>query len=74
MSTMCLRRTKEVGWSEFWLGLLQLTFGVQMQDKDGNTLVPLPPVEVTLVRVKLQGKERELYDNIFAEAWVPPSP
>ena len=39
-----------------------------MQDKDGNTLVPLPPVEVTLVRVKLQGKERELYDNIFAEA------
>ncbi|KAG8857347.1 hypothetical protein FRB96_005834 [Tulasnella sp. 330] len=40
----------------------------QMRDKNGNPLVPLPPVEVTVVRVTLNDVERQLYDDIFAES------
>ncbi|KAG8948964.1 hypothetical protein FRC04_009165 [Tulasnella sp. 424] len=50
MSSICLRRTKE------------------MRDKDGKPLVPLPPVEVTVVRVALNDQERRLYDDIFHES------
>ncbi|KAG8950608.1 hypothetical protein FRC00_007611 [Tulasnella sp. 408] len=50
MSSICLRRTKE------------------MRDKEGKPLVPLPPVEVTVVRVTLNDEERNLYDDIFHES------
>ncbi|TFY66346.1 hypothetical protein EVG20_g4743 [Dentipellis fragilis] len=36
----------------------------EMQDSDGNYLVPLPPVEMTLVPVELAPEARELYDTI----------
>ncbi|THH29944.1 hypothetical protein EUX98_g4232 [Antrodiella citrinella] len=36
----------------------------EMQDSDGNHLVPLPPVEVTMVPVALDPKARELYDAV----------
>ncbi|KAI0730200.1 SNF2 family N-terminal domain-containing protein [Fomitopsis betulina] len=36
----------------------------EMQDKDGNTLVPLPPVDITVMPVTLTGKARELYDAV----------
>ncbi|CDO69292.1 hypothetical protein BN946_scf184976.g11 [Trametes cinnabarina] len=37
----------------------------EMQDKDGNSLVPLPPVEMTMIRVTLSPRERqELYDAV----------
>ncbi|KAI0633366.1 SNF2 family N-terminal domain-containing protein [Trametes polyzona] len=36
----------------------------EMQDKDGKPLVPLPPVEVTIVPVTLPPKARELYDAV----------
>ncbi|KIO29735.1 hypothetical protein M407DRAFT_226612 [Tulasnella calospora MUT 4182] len=52
MSSICLRRTKE------------------MRDKDGKPLVPLPPVEVTVVRVALNEEERKLYDDIFSESYA----
>ncbi|KAG8935555.1 hypothetical protein FRC02_007699 [Tulasnella sp. 418] len=39
----------------------------EMQDRDGKPLVPLPPVDVTIVRVTLSEKEKELYDTVFAE-------
>ncbi|VDB95911.1 unnamed protein product [Peniophora sp. CBMAI 1063] len=36
----------------------------EMQDADGNPLVPLPPVEMTVVRVTLHPDARELYDRV----------
>ncbi|KAI9067101.1 hypothetical protein FKP32DRAFT_1588914 [Trametes sanguinea] len=36
----------------------------EMQDKDGKPLVPLPPVEMTVMRVTLSPRERELYDAV----------
>ncbi|KAJ3480104.1 hypothetical protein NLI96_g8578 [Meripilus lineatus] len=36
----------------------------EMQDSEGNSLVPLPPVEVTMVPVALDPKARELYDSV----------
>ncbi|KAA1471714.1 hypothetical protein DENSPDRAFT_837772 [Dentipellis sp. KUC8613] len=36
----------------------------EMQDSEGNYLVPLPPVEMTLVPVELAPEARELYDTI----------
>ncbi|CAL1707747.1 unnamed protein product [Somion occarium] len=36
----------------------------EMQDSDGNHLVPLPPVEMTVVPVALEGQAREMYDAI----------
>ncbi|KAH8108075.1 SNF2 family N-terminal domain-containing protein [Cristinia sonorae] len=36
----------------------------EMQDSEGKPLVPLPPVEITLVPVTLDPKARELYDAI----------
>jgi SWI/SNF-related matrix-associated actin-dependent regulator of chromatin subfamily A3 len=54
MSHVCIRRTKEVRNHEpIWLYALQLIFLVQMQDNQGNYLVPLPPVDMTVVPVAL---------------------
>ncbi|KAI0702988.1 SNF2 family N-terminal domain-containing protein [Cerioporus squamosus] len=36
----------------------------EMQDKDGNALVPLPPVDITVVPVTLTPQARELYDAV----------
>ncbi|KAI0334969.1 hypothetical protein GY45DRAFT_967409 [Cubamyces sp. BRFM 1775] len=36
----------------------------EMQDKDGKALVPLPPVDVTIIPVTLPPKARELYDAV----------
>ncbi|KAI0675019.1 SNF2 family N-terminal domain-containing protein [Trametes maxima] len=36
----------------------------EMQDKDGKPLVPLPPVEITVVPVTLTAEARELYDAV----------
>ncbi|TFK94573.1 hypothetical protein K466DRAFT_509225 [Polyporus arcularius HHB13444] len=36
----------------------------EMQDKQGNVLVPLPPVDVTIVPVTLTPQARELYDAV----------
>ncbi|KAI0743822.1 SNF2 family N-terminal domain-containing protein [Daedaleopsis nitida] len=36
----------------------------EMQDKEGNVLVPLPPVDMTLVPVTLTPQARELYDAV----------
>ncbi|KAH9892824.1 SNF2 family N-terminal domain-containing protein [Cubamyces lactineus] len=36
----------------------------EMQDKDGNALVPLPPVDVTIIPVTLPPRARELYDAV----------
>ncbi|KAI0779816.1 SNF2 family N-terminal domain-containing protein [Fomes fomentarius] len=36
----------------------------EMQDKDGNPLVPLPPVDMTIVPVTLTPQARELYDAV----------
>ncbi|KII92184.1 hypothetical protein PLICRDRAFT_133581 [Plicaturopsis crispa FD-325 SS-3] len=36
----------------------------EMQDSEGNSLVPLPPVEMTLVPVALHPDARELYDAV----------
>ncbi|KIP02391.1 hypothetical protein PHLGIDRAFT_297330 [Phlebiopsis gigantea 11061_1 CR5-6] len=46
MSSICIRRTKE------------------MQDSEGNHLVPLPPVDITVVKVTLTDEARELYDAV----------
>ena len=50
MSSLCLRRTKE------------------MQDKDGQRLVPLPPVTVITVKVPLDEATREFYDAVECES------
>ncbi|KAF8556100.1 hypothetical protein OG21DRAFT_1506885 [Imleria badia] len=36
----------------------------EMQDSEGNSLVPLPPVDVTLVPVALSDEARTLYDAV----------
>ncbi|KAI0356200.1 hypothetical protein OH77DRAFT_1423798 [Trametes cingulata] len=36
----------------------------EMQDKDGKSLVPLPPVDITVVPVALTPKARELYEAV----------
>ncbi|EKM54585.1 uncharacterized protein PHACADRAFT_197015 [Phanerochaete carnosa HHB-10118-sp] len=36
----------------------------EMQDSEGNHLVPLPPVDITVVKVSLTDEARELYDAI----------
>ncbi|KAF9024848.1 hypothetical protein BDZ89DRAFT_1068783 [Hymenopellis radicata] len=36
----------------------------EMQDSSGNPLIPLPPVEMTLVPVALHDDARELYDEV----------
>ncbi|KAJ7647212.1 SNF2 family N-terminal domain-containing protein [Roridomyces roridus] len=36
----------------------------EMQDADGNALVPLPPVEMTLVPVTLSAEARVIYDEV----------
>ncbi|KZT67187.1 hypothetical protein DAEQUDRAFT_407067 [Daedalea quercina L-15889] len=36
----------------------------EMQDKDGKPLVPLPPVDITVMPVTITGKARELYDAV----------
>ncbi|KAH9942327.1 SNF2 family N-terminal domain-containing protein [Epithele typhae] len=36
----------------------------EMQDKNGNPLVPLPPVDVVVIPVTLHPKARELYDTV----------
>ncbi|RPD63881.1 hypothetical protein L227DRAFT_542891 [Lentinus tigrinus ALCF2SS1-6] len=36
----------------------------EMQDKDGNALVPLPPVDMTMIPVTLTPQARELYDAV----------
>ncbi|TDL17295.1 hypothetical protein BD410DRAFT_794458 [Rickenella mellea] len=38
----------------------------EMQDSNGNHLVPLPPVEMTVIPVKLHDDARDLYDAIEA--------
>lgn len=35
-----------------------------MQDSDGNPLIPLPPVEITVVPVALHEEARKLYDEV----------
>ncbi|KAI0305630.1 SNF2 family N-terminal domain-containing protein [Multifurca ochricompacta] len=37
---------------------------LRMQDSDGNHLVPLPEIEMTVVPVTLNPEARELYDNV----------
>jgi SWI/SNF-related matrix-associated actin-dependent regulator of chromatin subfamily A3 len=39
-----------------------------MQDKNGNSLVPLPPVVINVVKVKLDDKTREFYDAVEEES------
>ena len=39
-----------------------------MQDKNGNSLVPLPPVVINVVKVKLDDETRELYDAVEEES------
>ncbi|CCM03320.1 uncharacterized protein FIBRA_05448 [Fibroporia radiculosa] len=36
----------------------------EMQDSEGNHLVPLPPVDITVVPVTLTDEARELYDTV----------
>ncbi|KZT00465.1 uncharacterized protein LAESUDRAFT_553779 [Laetiporus sulphureus 93-53] len=36
----------------------------EMQDSEGNPLIPLPPVDVTVVPVSLTDQARELYDAV----------
>ncbi|KAL1673766.1 SNF2 family N-terminal domain-containing protein [Schizophyllum commune] len=36
----------------------------QMQDSEGNSLVPLPPVDVTVVPVALDPETRKIYDEV----------
>ncbi|KIY67158.1 hypothetical protein CYLTODRAFT_490860 [Cylindrobasidium torrendii FP15055 ss-10] len=36
----------------------------EMQDSDGNPLIPLPPVSITVVPVALHDEARELYDKV----------
>ncbi|KAJ7178411.1 SNF2 family N-terminal domain-containing protein [Mycena crocata] len=36
----------------------------EMQDADGNHLVPLPPVEMVIVRVTLSDEARAMYDEV----------
>ncbi|TBU43646.1 SNF2 family N-terminal domain-containing protein [Dichomitus squalens] len=36
----------------------------EMQDKDGKPLVPLPPVEITMIPVTLTPQAREMYDAV----------
>ncbi|PCH43964.1 hypothetical protein WOLCODRAFT_133049 [Wolfiporia cocos MD-104 SS10] len=36
----------------------------EMQDSEGNHLVPLPPVDITIVPVALSDEARELYDAV----------
>ncbi|KAG5648541.1 hypothetical protein DXG03_003152 [Asterophora parasitica] len=36
----------------------------EMQDSDGNALIPLPPVEMTIVPVTLSDEARVLYDEV----------
>ena len=50
MSSLCLRRTKD------------------MQDKNGQPLVPLPPVTVITVKVPLDEATREFYDAVERES------
>lgn len=38
----------------------------EMQDSNGNTLIPLPPVDITVVPVTLHPEAQELYDEIEA--------
>lgn len=39
-----------------------------MQDKNGQPLVPLPPVTVITVKVSLDGATREFYDAVERES------
>ena len=39
-----------------------------MQDKDGNALVPLPPVVINVVRVQLDEATREVYNAVERES------
>jgi SWI/SNF-related matrix-associated actin-dependent regulator of chromatin subfamily A3 len=39
-----------------------------MQDKNGQPIVPLPPVTVITVKVPLDGATRELYDAVQCES------
>ena len=50
MSSLCLRRTKE------------------MRDKDGQPLVPLPPVTIITVKIPLDEATREFYDAVERES------
>ncbi|KAG9316303.1 hypothetical protein JVU11DRAFT_2334 [Chiua virens] len=36
----------------------------EMQDSEGNALIPLPPVDITLVPVSLSDEARKLYDAV----------
>ncbi|TFY52347.1 hypothetical protein EVJ58_g10068 [Rhodofomes roseus] len=36
----------------------------EMQDKDGKPLVPLPPLDITVMPVTITGKARDLYDAV----------
>jgi hypothetical protein len=65
MGSICLRRTKEVNADAF----SRKNFTVrQMRDENGNALVALPPVEVTVVQVVLNEDERRLYDDVLEES------
>ncbi|KAG6378256.1 putative DNA repair protein rad5 [Boletus reticuloceps] len=65
MGHVCLRRTKEVS---FRLMHCSSTFSPdiapKMQDSEGNSLVPLPPVDITVVPVTLNDEARKLYDAV----------
>lgn len=36
----------------------------EMQDNQGNPLVPLPPVDITVVRIMLEEKTKKIYDEV----------
>jgi len=40
----------------------------EMQDKNGRPLIPLPPVVINVVRVQLDEKSRQIYDDVERES------
>ncbi|KAK7005619.1 DNA repair protein rad5 [Favolaschia claudopus] len=64
MNHICIRRTKEVLFNPLYKNNY-LTFK-QMQDSEGNSLIPLPPVEMIKVPVTLSNEARAMYDEIEA--------
>lgn len=69
MAQICLRRTKEVGRPNKCPSLLELIVS-QMQDADGNPLISLPPVEMTVVRVALYPDARVCSVTIMGDTSI----
>lgn len=79
MSHICIRRTKEV--SIFFLpfsfrNYYRYNASPQMQDAEGNHLVPLPPLEMIVVPVTLDTEARVIQLQLIFERCLtifPPS-